>query len=159
MAEIGRELQLTIQAAFREAVSRGHAYVTVEHLLFALLHDERGKDVLRHVGAEQDSVGAGGLDLGEDLLRLALAAPIVDADPGPGAGESYGGRRTDARARARDEHHGVAKVLEHRGCVAGHGSTWTRRRMTHRVRPGCQAGQCGNGCSALLPLIRRGNPS
>ena len=48
MAEIGRELQLTIQAAFREAVSRRHAYVTVEHLLFALLHDERGTEVLRH---------------------------------------------------------------------------------------------------------------
>jgi len=52
LASIGRELQLTIQAAFREAVSRGHAYVTVEHLLFALLHDERGKDVLRHCGAD-----------------------------------------------------------------------------------------------------------
>jgi ATP-dependent Clp protease ATP-binding subunit ClpA len=52
VAEIGRELQLTIQAAFREAVSRRHAYVTVEHLLFALLHDERGKEVLRHCGAD-----------------------------------------------------------------------------------------------------------
>jgi ATP-dependent Clp protease ATP-binding subunit ClpA len=50
--EIGRELQLTIQAAFREAQARRHAYVTVEHLLFALLHDERGKEVLRHCGAD-----------------------------------------------------------------------------------------------------------
>jgi ATP-dependent Clp protease ATP-binding subunit ClpA len=52
LAEIGRELQLTIQAALREAASRGHAYVTVEHLLFALLHDTRGKEVLRHCGAD-----------------------------------------------------------------------------------------------------------
>jgi ATP-dependent Clp protease ATP-binding subunit ClpA len=52
LAEIGRELQLTIQAALREATARGHAYVTVEHLLFALLHDERGKEVLRHCGAD-----------------------------------------------------------------------------------------------------------
>ncbi|RIK99315.1 MAG: ATP-dependent Clp protease ATP-binding subunit ClpA [Proteobacteria bacterium] len=51
MPGIGRELQLTIQAAYREAVSRQHAYVTVEHLLFALLHDERGKEVLRQCGA------------------------------------------------------------------------------------------------------------
>ncbi len=52
MAEIGRELELTIQAAFREAVSRHHAYVTVEHLLFALLHDARGAEVLRNAGAD-----------------------------------------------------------------------------------------------------------
>ncbi len=52
MAEIGRELELTIQAAFREAVSRHHSYVTVEHLLFALLHDTRGAEVLRNVGAD-----------------------------------------------------------------------------------------------------------
>ncbi len=49
---IGRELELTIQAAFREAVSRRHAYVTVEHLLFALIHDTRGAEVLRHAGAD-----------------------------------------------------------------------------------------------------------
>ena len=52
MAGIGRELELTIQAAFREAVSRHHAYVTVEHLLFALAHDARGAEVLRNAGAD-----------------------------------------------------------------------------------------------------------
>ncbi|HZO08656.1 MAG TPA: ATP-dependent Clp protease ATP-binding subunit ClpA [Myxococcota bacterium] len=52
MSEIGRELHLTLQAAVREAISRRHAYVTVEHLLFALLHDERGIEILRHAGAD-----------------------------------------------------------------------------------------------------------
>jgi ATP-dependent Clp protease ATP-binding subunit ClpA len=52
MSEIGRELQLTLQAAFREAVARRHAYVTVEHLLYALLHDDRGSEILRHAGAQ-----------------------------------------------------------------------------------------------------------
>jgi ATP-dependent Clp protease ATP-binding subunit ClpA len=52
MTEIARELQLTLQAAFREAVTRRHAYVTVEHLLYALLHDERGSEILRHAGAQ-----------------------------------------------------------------------------------------------------------
>jgi ATP-dependent Clp protease ATP-binding subunit ClpA len=52
LAEIGRELGLAIQAAFDEARSRRHAYVTVEHLLFALLHDERGKEVLRNAGVD-----------------------------------------------------------------------------------------------------------
>ena len=45
-------MELAIQAAFREAVSRRHAYVTVEHLLFALLHDTRGIEVLANVGVD-----------------------------------------------------------------------------------------------------------
>jgi ATP-dependent Clp protease ATP-binding subunit ClpA len=52
VSEIGRELQLTLQAAFREAMARRHAFLTVEHLLFALLHDTRGAEVLRHCGAD-----------------------------------------------------------------------------------------------------------
>ena len=52
MSQIGRELQLTLQAALREAIVRRHAYVTVEHLLFALLHDEQGIEILRHSGAQ-----------------------------------------------------------------------------------------------------------
>jgi ATP-dependent Clp protease ATP-binding subunit ClpA len=52
MSQIGRELQLTLQAAFREAAARRHAYVTVEHLLYALLYDDRGTEILRHAGAQ-----------------------------------------------------------------------------------------------------------
>ena len=51
MSRFNRELQLTLQAAMREAVRRRHAYLTLEHLLFALCHDERGAEVLRHSGA------------------------------------------------------------------------------------------------------------
>ena len=50
MSEINRELQLTLQAAAREAIRRQHAYLTLEHMLYALLHDERGEEVLRGVG-------------------------------------------------------------------------------------------------------------
>ncbi|MEB2346488.1 MAG: ATP-dependent Clp protease ATP-binding subunit ClpA [Deltaproteobacteria bacterium] len=49
---MGRELQLTLQAAYREALARRHADLTVEHLLYALLHDTRGVEVLRHCGAD-----------------------------------------------------------------------------------------------------------
>jgi ATP-dependent Clp protease ATP-binding subunit ClpA len=52
MTQISRELQLTLQAAFREALARRHAYVTVEHLLYALLHDARGSEILHHAGGE-----------------------------------------------------------------------------------------------------------
>jgi ATP-dependent Clp protease ATP-binding subunit ClpA len=51
MSRFNRELQLTLQAAMREAISRRHAYLTIEHLLFALCHNERGAEVLRHSGA------------------------------------------------------------------------------------------------------------
>ena len=51
MSHVNRELQLTLHSALREAVSRRHAYVTIEHLLYALIHDARGAEVLRHSGA------------------------------------------------------------------------------------------------------------
>jgi ATP-dependent Clp protease ATP-binding subunit ClpA len=50
MSRINRELQLTLQAAFREAMVRRHAALTVEHLLYALAHDDRGQEVLKHTG-------------------------------------------------------------------------------------------------------------
>lgn len=52
MSSIGRDLELTLQAAHREAVSRRHAYLTVEHLLYALIHSEDGARILHHSGAD-----------------------------------------------------------------------------------------------------------
>jgi ATP-dependent Clp protease ATP-binding subunit ClpA len=54
MSTFSRELQMTVQSAIREAIARRHAYVTVEHLLFALCHDDQGIDVLRNSGARVD---------------------------------------------------------------------------------------------------------
>ena len=51
MSHISRELQMTLHSAVREAMTRRHAYVTVEHLLYALIHDTRGAEVLKHSGA------------------------------------------------------------------------------------------------------------
>ena len=50
MSEINREFQLTLQSALREAIARRHPYLTVEHLLYALLHDEQGIEVLGACG-------------------------------------------------------------------------------------------------------------
>jgi ATP-dependent Clp protease ATP-binding subunit ClpA len=52
VSHINRELHMTIQASLREAVARRHAYLTVEHLLYALAHDDAGANVLKHVGAD-----------------------------------------------------------------------------------------------------------
>jgi ATP-dependent Clp protease ATP-binding subunit ClpA len=54
MSAIGRDLQMTLQAAHREAIIRRHAYLTVEHLLYALLHSDDGERILRHSGADVD---------------------------------------------------------------------------------------------------------
>jgi ATP-dependent Clp protease ATP-binding subunit ClpA len=56
---IERELQLTLEAAVREAAARRHVDLTVEHLLFALLHDERGAEVLRGAGTHLETLKAG----------------------------------------------------------------------------------------------------
>jgi ATP-dependent Clp protease ATP-binding subunit ClpA len=56
MSQLNRELQMTIQASLREAVSRGHAFLTVEHLLYALAHDDAGAEVLRHVGVDVEQL-------------------------------------------------------------------------------------------------------
>jgi len=45
-------LELVLTVAYREAVSRRHAYLTVEHLLFALAHDPDGERILAACGAD-----------------------------------------------------------------------------------------------------------
>jgi ATP-dependent Clp protease ATP-binding subunit ClpA len=45
-------VEIVLQIAFREAVSRRHAYLTLEHLLYALLHDDDGERVLAACGAD-----------------------------------------------------------------------------------------------------------
>src|SRR5499433_1210482 len=45
-----QELQQTISQAYDAAVQWRHEYVTLEHLLHALLDEKTGSDVLRHCG-------------------------------------------------------------------------------------------------------------
>ncbi len=53
---ISPEVEVAFGLATREAQRRRHEYVTVEHLLFALLFDQETKDVLRHAGADVDAL-------------------------------------------------------------------------------------------------------
>ncbi len=50
MFSASTEIVLTI--AYREAVSRRHAYLTLEHLLYALAHDPEGERILQGCGAD-----------------------------------------------------------------------------------------------------------
>src|ERR1700749_3198155 len=47
---ITKELQDTLNFAAMEAVKRRHEYVTLEHLLYALMHDSTASEVVRHCG-------------------------------------------------------------------------------------------------------------
>ena len=49
-----KELEETLGAAVDEAVRRRHEYVTLEHLLFALLNDMTARDVLYNCGCEME---------------------------------------------------------------------------------------------------------
>lgn len=42
--------------AYREATSRNHAHLTVEHLLFALAHDPEGEEILDACGGDLDRI-------------------------------------------------------------------------------------------------------
>lgn len=46
------ELGLTLEAAFREAASRRHAFFCLEHLLYALTFDEQIIEILQNTGAD-----------------------------------------------------------------------------------------------------------
>ena len=45
-------LEVILNIAFREAISRGHAYLTLEHLLYALAHDPDGEGILAACGVD-----------------------------------------------------------------------------------------------------------
>lgn len=55
---ISNALQSTLQAALEDAAARRHEYVSVEHLLLALLNDHEGQKVLFHCGASLDRLRA-----------------------------------------------------------------------------------------------------
>ncbi len=45
-------LEVVLNIAYREAVARGHAYLTLEHLLYVLAHDPDGERILGACGAD-----------------------------------------------------------------------------------------------------------
>ncbi len=98
------ELQAALSAAVMEAQERLHEYVTLEHVLLALTHDERGLQVLRSVGADVASLRKELLNyLDHELERLAELPP--DYEPAPTAAFQRALRRAvlHVRGAGRDE--------------------------------------------------------
>jgi ATP-dependent Clp protease ATP-binding subunit ClpA len=59
---ISKDLGMTLEATIQEARHKRHEYLTTEHILFALLHDEWGVEILAGCGA--------------DVLRLKLSLEV-----------------------------------------------------------------------------------
>ena len=55
---INRELELTLAGAIKEAKVRRHEFFTLEHILYAILHDVTGRRILYHCGADLEKLKA-----------------------------------------------------------------------------------------------------
>ena len=53
---ISKELSETLGFAVKEAKKRRHEYVCVEHVLWAILHDENGVDIIENCGGNVDNL-------------------------------------------------------------------------------------------------------
>jgi len=72
---ITKELENTLNLAVAEATTRQHEYVTLEHLLLALLNDPTARDVIYHCGGNVDTLK---MDVEE---FFASHSEMVSADP------------------------------------------------------------------------------
>ncbi len=64
-----RELEETLSYAVDEAVKHKHEYVTLEHLLFALLEDNAARDILYNCGAKIEEISKSLEDYFNDVLE------------------------------------------------------------------------------------------
>ena len=74
---LSKDLESTLNDAFREARAKRHEFMTVEHLLLALLDNAVAVDVLEKVGADIDRMRK---DLEEFIESTTPLIPAGDAD-------------------------------------------------------------------------------
>ena len=53
---ISKEVSATLGFAVREAKRRRHEYVSVEHVLFAILHDNEGSEIIQNCGGDTEEL-------------------------------------------------------------------------------------------------------
>jgi ATP-dependent Clp protease ATP-binding subunit ClpA len=81
-------VEVVLHIAFREAVARRHAYLTLEHLLYAVAHDPDGERILAACGADLP------------LLRRKVADSLDDAVEALPRGQEREPEQTTAFRRA-----------------------------------------------------------
>ena len=63
---ISRELEITLNHAVNEAKQRGHEFVTLEHILYALLHNSKAEKAIRACGGSSHDLKESILDFFQD---------------------------------------------------------------------------------------------
>ena len=79
---ISKELSATLGFAVKEAKRRRHEYVSIEHILFAILNDPNGIEIIENCGGDVDNllvfvdlVGGFGVVV---VVVVALVVVVVD---------------------------------------------------------------------------------
>ncbi|MCS5567056.1 MAG: ATP-dependent Clp protease ATP-binding subunit ClpA [Pseudomonadales bacterium] len=70
---LSKDLEVTLNQAFKDARAKRHEFMTVEHLLFALLDNAKAIEVLTNVAADLDALRS---DLGE---FIETTTPLIPA--------------------------------------------------------------------------------
>ncbi|TFH38982.1 MAG: ATP-dependent Clp protease ATP-binding subunit ClpA, partial [Chrysiogenales bacterium] len=56
LMEIHHDLNTILMAAFQEAKMRKHEYLTPEHILYASIHNDAGRTIIRESGGDPDEL-------------------------------------------------------------------------------------------------------
>jgi len=89
---IAQELEVSLHMAFVEARQKRHEFITVEHLLLALLDNPTAAEVLRACGANMDEPGK------NRTQHIAVQTPRSAADREVDTHPSLGCQRVIQRA-------------------------------------------------------------
>jgi ATP-dependent Clp protease ATP-binding subunit ClpA len=101
---ISRELEVTLALAVREATRRRHEYLTLEHVLYALLQDSDVGDIIRHCGGDTEAIKR---DLEKFLdERMERLPQGVEAEPQ----QTLGFRRALQRAALHVQSAGKGQI-------------------------------------------------
>ncbi len=78
---LSKELELALNRAFKEARERDHEFLTVEHLLLALLDNKTTNSILRSCGADTDRLRKDVNQFVDDTTPLLLEGDERDTQP------------------------------------------------------------------------------
>jgi len=74
-----QEVQITFSLAVREAQRRRHEYLTTEHVLYAILFDGEGQDIIRNCGGDPETLRA----MLEDFMTNQLESVASESEEVP----------------------------------------------------------------------------